>query len=175
MAFQYIHFIVSLLVLVLVGFIGFAVKNLKGVTATLKNAFDSLETSVQYVKAVQEVGKSLYDPNEIEKLVRIRIEAATSEIRTTAKENIELNKKETLETLFAGMDKLKNGLESDFGPLLMFVFAATTFLSPDYLDYIIQTSSEVGNPELLKQTVQSAQLIFTKEGYTLPVKIKGFR
>jgi hypothetical protein len=59
MAFEYIHFIVSLLVLILVGVIGFAVKNLKGVTATLKDAFESMKISAQYVKTVQEVSKSL--------------------------------------------------------------------------------------------------------------------
>ena len=175
MAFQYIHFIVSLLVLILVGFVGFAVKNLKGITATLKNAFDSMETSVQYVKAVQEIGKSLYDPNEIEKLVRIRIEVATSEIRAAAKENIVLYQKETLKTLRHEVDQLKNELQSDFDPLAMFVFVATTFLSPDYLDYTIRTASKKGNPELLEKIVQNARQAFAKEGYTLPVKIKGIR
>ena len=174
MAFEYIHFIVSLLVLILVGFIGFAVKNLKGVTATLKNAFESMETSVQYVKAVQEIGKSLYDPNEIEKLVKLRIEAATSEIRAAAEKTIIVFNEKTLEALQHQLNQFGNELINEFGPFAMFVFAATTFLSPDYLDHVIQMASKEGNPKLLNEIVQLAQQVFAKEGYRLPVKIQGF-
>jgi hypothetical protein len=188
MVFEYINFIVSLLILILVGFIGFAVKNLKGVTAALKDAFESMKISAQYVKAVQEIGKSLYDPYEIEKLIKLRVEAATSEIRAADEKNILLLKeirttdeknilllKDLQKDLQNQANQLKNELTRDFGPLATFVFGATTFLGPDYLDYIIRMASEGGDPELLKNIVQLAQRAFAEKGYKLPVKIEGFR
>ena len=73
-----------MLLLILVGFIAFAVKNLERVTQTLKDAFALMKISVEYVKEVQKVSEILYDPGEIEKFVKLRVEAATSEIRAEA-------------------------------------------------------------------------------------------
>jgi len=188
MIFEYIHFAVSVLVLILVGFIGFAVKNLKGVTRTLKDAFESMKTSVEYVRGVQEISKSLYDPREIEKLVKLRVEAATLEIRAEAEKSLALAKEardaskeivQFLQNLEKDLrnqtDQLKNGIMNDIAPLGMFVFSATTFLSPDYLDHTIKLASKQGSSELLMGIVHLAQQAFAEKGYKLPVKIEGFR
>jgi hypothetical protein len=55
------------------------------------------------------------------------------------------------------------------------VVAATTLLSPDHLDYIIEMASKEGNPEFLKSIIQRAEQTFAEKGYSLPVKIEGFR
>lgn len=195
MAFQYVHFIVSLLVLILVGFIGFAVKNLMQVTASLKNVFDSMNTSAKYLKSVQEIAKSLYDPSEIEKIVNLRVEAATKEAQSIAEKGLAFTEKfgGEAEDLTAEIKAIKEDFKkfeaksrqelnrfekkfkSDFVPLAQFVFAATTVLPADYLDHTIRIASKEGNPELLNKIVQLAQEVFAKKGYKLPVKIEGFR
>jgi hypothetical protein len=169
MIFEYIHFGISLLVLILVGLIGFAVKNLKGVTSTLKDALESMKISAEYVKAVQEISKSLYNPHEIENLVKLRVEKATFEIRTSAEKSLETNKKKVKQLL----DELVNELWKDTYPLGLFVAVATTLLPQDYTNSIIQIiSSQEGNPKLMNQIVEITRKQFAEKGYELPVKLK---
>ncbi len=70
--------------------IGKSVKNLKDTTEGLSNVFESMKTHAEYMQSIHNTAKSLYDPEEIKKLVTVKAELA----RVEASQEIETLKQE---------------------------------------------------------------------------------
>lgn len=75
--------------------IGKSVKNLKDTTEGLSNVFESMKTHSEYMQSIHNTAKSLYDPEEIKKLVAVKAELA----RVEASQQIEALKQEYTEII----------------------------------------------------------------------------
>ncbi len=158
------------------------VKNLKSMTDSTKNIFDSMKTSSDYFKNVHETAQSLHDPTVLDNVVKLRVELKQEESKKvidSLQKEVEKVKEEHLKdkehsekksevatkafNLCEKIQKLNRELhetyKNDVGALIVFIYFATNNLTKEQMNMFL---SDEKNQQLIKENKMLSAVIGKK-------------
>jgi len=141
---------------------GVSLKNLKSITDSLKGVFDSMKSSSEYLAKVQSTAQKLYDPDEVEKVVTLKVLARELEFNESLKQlreearreqesKIKLTAQQEAEKTQAVSERMEDTIEKMLKPFMIFSAHAALNLTDDEVNDIL---SKLDDPEA-KENVSS--------------------